>query len=203
MADVEASESMADETVNEGGVLGNLPRTRPQRATPRRAAARDAASRNGGSAGRTKRSNASSTTAKPARGKPQTTKARPETNVAGMAAKDRTRASAGGPAAVADSAATAQARTARDSQRPSSEVRAKRARAPKRAATQHRAVAPEEPAPRQGYECEGERAHGPVQPPGGPELIASAAELVGELAKAGISTGERLLRDAFSRLPGS
>jgi hypothetical protein len=63
-------------------------------------------------------------------------------------------------------------------------------------------VAAEEPAPRQGFECEGERATGPVQPPGGPELVASAAELVGELAKAGVSVGERLLKDVFSRLPG-
>jgi hypothetical protein len=63
-------------------------------------------------------------------------------------------------------------------------------------------VAVEEPAPRQGFECEGERATGPVQPPGGPELVATAAELVGELAKAGVSAGERLLKDVFSRLPG-
>ena len=56
-------------------------------------------------------------------------------------------------------------------------------------------------APRQGFECEGERASGPVQPPGGAELVASAAEIVGELAKAGLSTGERLLKDVFSRLP--
>ena len=49
-------------------------------------------------------------------------------------------------------------------------------------------------------ECE-ERASGSVHPPGGTELIASAAELVGELAKAGFSTGERLFKDALSRLP--
>jgi hypothetical protein len=58
-----------------------------------------------------------------------------------------------------------------------------------------------EPIPRQGFECEGERAHAPVQPPGGPELVASAVEIVGELAKAGLSSGERLLNDVFSRLP--
>jgi len=40
-----------------------------------------------------------------------------------------------------------------------------------------------------------------VQPPGAAELVASAAEIVGELAKAGLSTGERLLKDVFSRLP--
>jgi len=56
------------------------------------------------------------------------------------------------------------------------------------------------PAPRQGFESEGERGR-TVHPPGGAELVASAAEIVGELAKAGVSTGERLLKDAFSRLP--
>ena len=55
--------------------------------------------------------------------------------------------------------------------------------------------------PRQGFECEEERASGPVQPPGGAELVASAAEIVSEVAKAGFSTGERLFRDVLSRLP--
>ena len=57
------------------------------------------------------------------------------------------------------------------------------------------------PAPRQGFECEGERQSRTVYPPGGAELVASALEVVGELAKAGLSSGERLLRDALSRLP--
>jgi hypothetical protein len=55
--------------------------------------------------------------------------------------------------------------------------------------------------PRQGFECEGERASGPVHPPGGTELVASAAEIIGELAKAGFSSGERLFKDVLSRLP--
>ncbi len=59
----------------------------------------------------------------------------------------------------------------------------------------------EDPAPRQGFECEGETASGSIQPPGGAELVASAAEIFGELAKAGVSTGERLLKDVISRLP--
>jgi hypothetical protein len=42
---------------------------------------------------------------------------------------------------------------------------------------------------------------GSVQPPGSAEFAASAVELLGELAKAGLSTGERLLKDVFSRLP--
>jgi hypothetical protein len=53
--------------------------------------------------------------------------------------------------------------------------------------------------PRQGFECEG--IGGTVQPPGGGELVASAIEIVGEVAKAGLSTGERLLKDFLSRLP--
>jgi len=45
------------------------------------------------------------------------------------------------------------------------------------------------------------RAHERVGTPGGAELVASAAEIVGEIAKAGILTGERLLKDVLSRLP--
>lgn len=56
-------------------------------------------------------------------------------------------------------------------------------------------------APRQGFESDSENMSGSVQPPGGAELVASAAEIVGELAKVGLSAGERLLKDAFSRLP--
>jgi hypothetical protein len=53
--------------------------------------------------------------------------------------------------------------------------------------------------PKQGFEAD-ETMSGTVLPPGGAELVASAAELVGELAKASISSGERLLKDVFSRL---
>jgi hypothetical protein len=124
------------------GVLSNLPRTRPQRASPRRAAARKA-------------SDATS----PAR-----------------------------------TAATAAARKAA----------APPAAAPKRprGTTKRTAGVPAgEQVPRQGFECEGEHPNAPVQPPGGAELVAGAAELIGELAKAGISTGERLFKDVLSRLP--
>ena len=63
------------------------------------------------------------------------------------------------------------------------------------------AGAPTDAAPRQGFECDGETSGGSVQPPGGAELVATAAEIVGELAKAGLSTGERLFKDVLSRLP--
>jgi hypothetical protein len=46
-----------------------------------------------------------------------------------------------------------------------------------------------------------DRASGPVEPPGGTELVASAVEIVGEIARAGLSTGERLVRDVLTRLP--
>ena len=62
-------------------------------------------------------------------------------------------------------------------------------------------AATEERAPRQGFEAEPDSL-GAVQPPGSTELISSAAELAGELAKAGVSTGARVLRDFLSRLPG-
>jgi hypothetical protein len=74
---------------------------------------------------------------------------------------------------------------------------------PRAKRTPRRPGASAAPAPRQGFETEGERVSGPVQPPGGAELVASAAEIVGELTRAGFSAGERLLKDVFSRLPGS
>ncbi len=56
-------------------------------------------------------------------------------------------------------------------------------------------------APRQGFEAEPDSL-GPVQPPGSTELISSAAELAGELAKTGVTAGARVLRDFLARLPG-
>jgi hypothetical protein len=83
-------------------------------------------------------------------------------------------------------------------------ARAKVAGSPKRAsAPRTRTVRASEPVPRQGFESEGDRVSGPVSPPGGFELVASAAELFGELAKASVIGGERLLRDVLSHLPGS
>ncbi|MGH2854079.1 MAG: hypothetical protein ACRDLF_07790 [Solirubrobacteraceae bacterium] len=61
----------------------------------------------------------------------------------------------------------------------------------------------EPPVPPQGFEAEEQIEPGrPVQPPSGPELAASVADLFGELAQAGLSTGGRLLGDAFKRLTG-
>jgi hypothetical protein len=88
---------------------------------------------------------------------------------------------------------------------------AKRAKTPKASAKParetaktgagRRPAAGEEQVPRQGFESEMDRATGAVQPPGGAELVSSAAEIIGELARAGLASGERLLRDALARLP--
>ncbi len=59
-------------------------------------------------------------------------------------------------------------------------------------------------APRQGFEAESEIETGKaVAPPSGLELAASAVELLGELAQSGLRSGERLLRDALARRPGT
>ena len=88
-----------------------------------------------------------------------------------------------------------------DPAKPAAKPRAKAARS--QAPRPRAAVRAVEPVPRQGFESEGDRASGPVSPPGGIELLASAAELLGELARAGVSSSERLLRDVLSRLPGT
>jgi hypothetical protein len=60
-----------------------------------------------------------------------------------------------------------------------------------------------EPVPRQGFASEGDATQGSVQPPGATELVTSALEIVGEFAKSGVSTGERLLKDVLSGLSPS
>ena len=199
MADGEASESTRETTESEGGVLANLPRRRPQRSSARRAAARAAASTNGGPPAPVKETSTAARAAK-ARGKHAKIEAQPTKRAERTETKRAAPVAGRRPAPTKDSAAAAQAKAA-DTPRPSSVVRARRARAAKRPVAPRRAAPVEEPAPRQGFECEG--SEGPVQPPGGPELVASAAELVSELAKASLSAGERLLKDVFSRLPGS
>jgi hypothetical protein len=59
-----------------------------------------------------------------------------------------------------------------------------------------------QPVPRQGFESDPGPMRGPVEPPGGAELAVSLGELAGELAKVGVATGARLLKDVLSRLPG-
>ncbi|HYM53813.1 MAG TPA: hypothetical protein VES97_00510 [Solirubrobacteraceae bacterium] len=154
------------------GVLANLPRTRPQRSSPRRAAARRAASANGAVRIEAAAAEPAAPTPPPATGRRTPRRA---TVAAGRPRKPGATKSPAGSAA--------KPRTRGASGRPGPGAHG------------------QEPVPRQGFECEGEGASGTVQPPGGAELVSSAMEIVGELAKAGLSTGERLLRDALSRLP--
>jgi hypothetical protein len=142
-------------------VLGNLPRTRPQRSSARRAAARRST------------------------------------------APERTADSDSKPARSAARAPRAAGRTASAASRPSRPKAAKVAAGkPRKARAQSRgaASAAKQAVPRQGFESEADRARGAVQPPGGTELLASAVEIVGDLAKSGLATGERVLKDVFSRL---
>jgi hypothetical protein len=128
------------------------------------------------------------------------------------------RAAAREASAAAEAASTVTALSARSNGRPPAHPPARPPARPKKAPARS-AAAPRrvraasargakaspspaaEPVPRQGFECESERTSATVHPPGGAELVASAAEIVGELAKAGFATGERLLKDVLSRLP--
>jgi hypothetical protein len=169
--DANASDD-APRTSDESGVLVNLPRTRPQRSSARRVAARRAAgSANGDRT--TRRGNG------------------PGANASGANAPRKTpRKPAGTSAGESRAAAAAKA------SRSGAAGAKRRPRTPSK-----QAPALEEAAPRQGFECDGESASGSVAPPGGTELVATAVEIVGELAKAGLSTGERVVKDLLSRLP--
>ena len=142
-------------------VLGNLPRTRPQRSSARRAAARSS----------TAAGTSAEVDAKPAR-----------------AASKAPRTSG--------RKASAAARASRPKAAKAAGAKQRKARKPARGATS----AAKQTVPRQGFETEADRARGPVQPPGSTELLASAVEIVGDLAKSGLATGERVLKDVFSRL---
>jgi predicted kinase len=134
VADLNSSDGAS--VSNEQGVLANLPRTRPQRASARRAAARDGA-----------------------RATPASARAR------------------------------------------STPPRQRRASRPRPASDAKRSIRPQQTAPVQGFECDSEATSGSVHPPGAVELLTSAAEVVSELAKAGVSRSERLLKDVISRFP--
>jgi hypothetical protein len=151
-----AAEQTGEQASERAGVLANLPRTRPQRASPRR----DAARRN--AAGEKDDLAAANGNGRPAR------KSTPK-----------------------KAGATRAGTSARGAGAAKTKPRPKAAR-PRRRET--------EEVPRQGYESVEDRATGPVQPPGGTEFVGTAAEIVSELAKAGISGGERVVRDLLSRL---
>lgn len=106
------------------------------------------------------------------------------------------RASARRSAARAASARKTPRKASAGSRKPAGKAPTKQART-KQARTSEPTVAS---VPVQGYEAEDSLSR-PIQPPGGAELVVSVAELAGELAKASVSTGARLLKDLFSRVP--
>jgi hypothetical protein len=167
---------------NQDGVLANLPRTRPQRASARRTAARARA----GTPPSTAPGRGASETSPPADNGRSPSPAEVIARPAAPSAGAREPTPAKGPASK---------RRATSAKRPAGPAR-------KASASSSRASAAKAgSAPRQGFDCEGDSASGSVQPPGGIELVASVAEIVGEVAKAGLSTGERLLKDIVSWLP--
>jgi hypothetical protein len=175
VSSAEETEGTSDAPTEQEGVLSNLPRTRPQRSSPRRAAARASGAAPAASAN----------------GRPTGDAEAPGAS-AGSGAKGRTTAGTKRPAAKRTT--TAKAKKSGAAKRSSRAGATSRPRA--------RAQAEAE-VPRQGFESEGDRLTGPVPPPGATELLATAAEAANELAKAGISAGERLARDVLSRLSRS
>jgi len=183
------SNGRADGTDTDEGVLANLPRTRPQRSSPRRDAARRATAAAQGANG----------AAPPARAtgaKPKTPGAKPKAASAKPKAASRPKTAASKPKAPARKPAAAKSKAPRAGRAP---VAASASAARPRGGASRAGARAE--VPRQGFESEMDRAKGSVQPPGGAELVVSAAEMIGELAKSGLSTGERLLKDALTRLP--
>jgi hypothetical protein len=185
MSAANGSHSEPDAAPEGASVLANLPRTRPQRTSPRRAAARAAAGGSGEPATPAERTNG---------GANGHTNGREGTGAKGTepAGAPRTGAKGTEPAGAPRTGAGTRAGAAK---------RTSKARGASGSPRARTTSAPAEPAPRQGFDGEGERTRGTVHPPGGAELVASAVEIVGELAKTGLSTGERLLKDALSRLP--
>lgn len=156
-------------------VLQNLPRTRPQRASPRRAAARRSAAGKTGAEGSQARA------------------AEPNGSVPAPAPGTE----GGGAPAAAGASRTGAARETKP--RASAGRPGKRAARP--AGRPKRSTPKLDEVPPQGYESEDDAATGAVRPPGGPELVLSAAEIAGELAKAALSRSERLVKDVLARLP--
>jgi hypothetical protein len=181
-------------------VLARLPRTRPQRASARR-----------GSSGRAPRSSALADSAPAADGDG---KAGAELSSSAASAPSRRRKPSPAPKTSAAAPKSAAATPRSPGAAPKSSTAAPKGRPARRngvagaearrkvgatGAGSRRTARPA--VPRQGYEADGERATGPVEPPGGVELLATAGEIVSEIAKAGVATGERVLRDLFGRLP--
>jgi hypothetical protein len=167
----------------EPSVLASLPSTRPQRPSTRRAAARQET--------KARATRTAGNGAKPTAGRAR----------AGQAAKAG--AAKAAKAGAAKAAKAGAAKTAKAGAGQSAKSRAKRTTEPSREPTTRHLRSDEQPAPPQGFDAEGGIETGaPVQPPSGVELAASVAELIGELAQSGLSSGGRLLKSALARLPG-
>ncbi len=205
-----ADRTSSAETLPEGsGVLGGLPRTRPQRTSARRAAARAARPDQKQADAR-----ASDFPEPAVNGRPAETPAAPSSpgtaqrgtsqrKAPATRARTRTPSTDKAPANTDKAPAEQPRKRAAARARPQtpSTSKAPTERPPKQAsAAAGRPV--REQVPKQGYEADEAEASGPVQPPGGVELLASAAELAAELAKTGVSAGARALKDFISRLPG-
>jgi hypothetical protein len=180
MNDAAKSNRRATGPSSDEGVLAKLPPTRPQRTSRRRTAARSA------TAGA--RSARAETTTAAEDGRTVARRVRSPKTATGAARTQKETASAAG----GRGEGTPPARFAKRRVGPSPQPAAAR---PLDATERQHAV------PRQGFESESDGASGPVQPPGGVELVASAAEIVVDLARAGLSAGERLLGDIVGRLP--
>jgi hypothetical protein len=175
------------------GMLANLPRTRPQRASARRVAARRTASRD---------DPAGPSDGAPAPAKRVAKAAAGSTSTAAKPAQtgSRPKVTPGAKTSVKDAAGSKRGSVKSAKPKPKPAAGVKR---PAKAARRPRSAPEYEPAPRQGFAAEEDGLTGSVQPPGGAELVASATEIIGELAKSGLATGERLLKDVFSRLSPS
>jgi hypothetical protein len=179
---------------NGAGVLANLPRTRPQRASARRTEARRA----GAGTQQAPRPAKAGPAKKPAK----TVKAAASNGRAATTAKTAAKPKAKTGTKVTGTAKRSASAGARTGRPAAPKAAAPKTTAAPKAARPRRTTKPPvaEPVPRQGFESEEERATGAVQPPGGTEFVSTAAEIFGELTKAGISGGERLLHDVLSRL---
>ena len=130
---------------------------------------------------------------RPQRDSPRRAAARNRSSARGKTATTRKR----------DGSSTAASRRPRKAPGEQSKAAAAAKPAPpkRRAPTPRAARPPRQAAPRQGFESESQRGSRSLQPPGATDLVVSAAELVTELTKAGLSRGERLVRDLVSRRP--
>jgi hypothetical protein len=167
-------------------VLSSLPSTRPQRPSARRAAARQAAARSAAAIADPHRA----AKAQPPPGARPSLGRRVEPD----------------PGRVKRGAKRAAGRAKPDAQHAKPDAERIRPTIGHRPSTSTAAPAEsiEPPAPPQGFETEDVIEPGSsVHPPSGAELAASVAELVGELAHAGLSVGGRVLRDTLTRLAGT